>query len=1168
MKPSEDDALFLRSVPNGIIEEFRAEMYQESFIRKHPEKFVDTAWINVSDLKKFIQAQKESPPTCVERVSDTSISVKRVKRESQASPARVEDGLKLHKCVERVSDASISVKRVKRESQASPARVEDASKLPHKRIKREHSSSPEIVFLGKQNKSESGLDIGKAQHSMYRSVMEEGQEILELLSSDDEEAIDFPVRINDGMTSDTLIDLDSDSDVDFEGDPTELEGVSPSVWLDKDVSSTVKYGYVQITRERLVDCVEYVTGLPTHWPVPRDRRAFIIDLTDPKYDLKNKDGKLMTVDAIIKNSDQESWTGCSGGGINDTRPWVSVFGALKNQERYELHAESLDEVLKIQLDTRVQEANSPQKLALIFFAVCHSSPCTAKDSEGQICAGVPMLQAFKNNELINGHRHFVSCSGWSTRFREGHRTAYIPSGIRDEDLITLFNGEILAGFETPFPCGRIVPAHIGSKAQHCKFPHRGDGSQVKMVRHQCPASRTIFVPEDPTIRKACVIPNHEKPHTHPILPDTKTSKMIREMYKKCVEAAGIVGSSVHTVDNARTTEMLLGQAPSQYAPALQNNRVKQDIIRTIKKESYPYGTHFEGVFHVMNEDLTKPVEDRYIHGFAISPSGGRVILTANPYLLSRIHLARTLEVDTTFKRAIGKVNEWEAVAWDDEVQRALTLCRIYSDQADRDQYKTIFDELRRVTRVVTGKELKLKRLSKDGTLVSIGVDMELAQVLGAADSFLPTNDRGYSNIDAETPEELVPYFVRLCYTHTKRGIHDLQGSVTDEDYKRLINFMYLETKEEIDEFSNWIPTLKNPKVQAWWNHKVNNDWILPSLIKCLSKIDPDDWDRTLPTTNIGEAQHHWTNINTGVSLPLLEAIITARECDEKVAAEVKTALATGILKNHRNDAYTRMSRNTARRTHAHKKVQETREKNEALDAIDQEILSITATNKANAEILKGLKAKKRDIGSAKSGRLGGAAESSSSGKVKSKKFKPAVTKAASKSAMISMQENEAPPACPTPPPAQEPISTEHSLPLLDVTTTANLYGQQVSVDEVPPTMPTMPIPHTVNAGLLEKPPPVLSDVTTTANLYGQQVSIDEAPPTMPTMSIPHTVNAGLDLFALADKALAEGAASGVESDFSEFSLAAMGFGECGEQVDSMAIFDNFLARFGEDNMYA
>ena len=33
-------------------------MYQESFIRNNPAKFVDTAWVNVDDLKVFLSARE------------------------------------------------------------------------------------------------------------------------------------------------------------------------------------------------------------------------------------------------------------------------------------------------------------------------------------------------------------------------------------------------------------------------------------------------------------------------------------------------------------------------------------------------------------------------------------------------------------------------------------------------------------------------------------------------------------------------------------------------------------------------------------------------------------------------------------------------------------------------------------------------------------------------------------------------------------------------------------------------------------------------------------------------------------------------------------------------------------------------------------------------------
>jgi hypothetical protein len=53
----------------------------------------------------------------------------------------------------------------------------------------------------------------------------------------------------------------------------------------------------------------------------------------------------------------------------------------------------------------------------------------------------------------------------------------------------------------------------------------------------------------------------------------------------------------------------------------------------------------------------------------------------------------------------------------------------------------------------------------------MGADMEAAQILGAGESFLATNDVEYSGIDATTAEELLPYFVRVCLTHSKRYIY-------------------------------------------------------------------------------------------------------------------------------------------------------------------------------------------------------------------------------------------------------------------------------------------------------------------------------------------------------------------------------------------------------------
>ena len=132
-------------------------------------------------------------------------------------------------------------------------------------------------------------------------------------------------------------------------------------------------------------------------------------------------------------------------------------------------------------------------------------------------------------------------------------------------LKRLFKGKSLSEFETVLSCARIVPGHIGAKIKRCRktslalgypifislsgYPHSANGTLSKMVRHECEATRTIFVPENSSIRMACVVMEPSDPHTHPILPATKASYSIKNMYRECILTAGIHGKTVRTIDN-------------------------------------------------------------------------------------------------------------------------------------------------------------------------------------------------------------------------------------------------------------------------------------------------------------------------------------------------------------------------------------------------------------------------------------------------------------------------------------------------------------------------------------------------------------------------------------------------------------------------------------------
>ena|ERR1700729_2547432 len=70
-----------------------------------------------------------------------------------------------------------------------------------------------------------------------------------------------------------------------------------------------------------------------------------------------------------------------------------------------------------------------------------------------------------------------------------------------------------------------------------------------------------------------------------------------------------------------------------------------------------------GVYYKFLEDRTLPIEDRYIHSVLHDDSGGILIITFEHFLAQLIHKALSFEVDTTFKRTHGDMNEWEIVIW-------------------------------------------------------------------------------------------------------------------------------------------------------------------------------------------------------------------------------------------------------------------------------------------------------------------------------------------------------------------------------------------------------------------------------------------------------------------------------------------------------------------------
>ncbi|KAJ7769494.1 hypothetical protein B0H16DRAFT_256598 [Mycena metata] len=111
--------------------------------------------------------------------------------------------------------------------------------------------------------------------------------------------------------------------------------------------------------------------------------------------------------------------------------------------------------------------------------------------------------------------------------------------------------------------------------------------------------------------------------------------------------------------------------------------------------------------------------------------------------------------------------------------------------------------------------------------------------------------------------------------------------------------------------------------QTWWKHKKMHHWLLPALIPYLSKIG-DNFDLLEPNTNLGEGQHRWNNVQTGVDMTTIESLMKYEQLDISVESQLQAAERTGDLRNTRNNLVHRYISRSNRRIAAHEKYKHTR----------------------------------------------------------------------------------------------------------------------------------------------------------------------------------------------------------------------------------------------------
>ncbi|KAK7038804.1 hypothetical protein VNI00_010434 [Paramarasmius palmivorus] len=610
---SADDVLFIESVPIGTIWAFRNKVYSQWTIDNNPQLFTNHEWIDVPQLRFFLAESEARPP---------------VKTES--------DDLDL------------------RSSEALPSRIKSES---------------DGVDLAIAHPGTSGSDV------RIRTCIEDGHEVLELFSDDEEFA---PAFTNTNATPNVKAKVKP-------GHGEVVWELSDTIWLDPGLTSEVctSHRRFRITKELTVKRLERLYAIPSVWPVPRVPIAFIVIYGD-KYDNLDK-----SIGGVILDKDNDSYSSKPGTSSKDSKVMTTILPGedpiacyrhvckgvwacrYVDQTLLAAQRKELDTHRGMLLSTQNKEAVNVmahhQKIGHLFLNVILAQTCKAKDNEGQLCNGRPTVKHYTATDGSSEIVYFIGCTGCRGKFKTNdHRSSSIPPGINPVLLAKMLNSDSIDATDikdTP-ACSKMNSPRVGSKQKHCPHSHIRNGvaqHSVPMVEHPCGLRRRIFIPTNTSIKIFLLAyPDKDAHHNHPVPVLSKITTELRQEYTACVEASG-PRPTVRSVDKSLVTHAKLGgKTPVEYSPAFVNSRAKRQIVKGVKQKTHPNGLGILGVIAMYEDEKKKPVQERYIHRVVIGDeTGGTIIFTCYAELLALIHDVTAFEGDKRVSEE--NLKEWEMV---------------------------------------------------------------------------------------------------------------------------------------------------------------------------------------------------------------------------------------------------------------------------------------------------------------------------------------------------------------------------------------------------------------------------------------------------------------------------------------------------------------------------
>ncbi|PKY52765.1 hypothetical protein RhiirA4_470609 [Rhizophagus irregularis] len=307
---------------------------------------------------------------------------------------------------------------------------------------------------------------------------------------------------------------------------------------------------------------------------------------------------------------------------------------------------------------------------------------------------------------------------------------------------------------------------------------------------------------------------------------------------------------------------------SEVHASLNNVDKLRTLVAKCYKNMHPYGQGNLGVMHSVQ--CKKFDMHNYVRRIEQFEDGQTLILCMLDFQAKALQNLKCFQIDLTFKRVQGDINEFEVNSYDEMHKLILSYCRIYTNIFTANAYQRLFTQLFEVIENLSEKPVKFYHIDGTGWECILGdLDPGQAKGLGLA---LEKRD------PSRNWEEHLTYIFKSCLVHFNRNL--IAKKFDNEVHLLAKSIPTRSSVEEVHECFKKLELYDNKRIIDWVQY-YRQPYVLASLNKYISNMENEIWDHHGNNTNIAEAAHAQAN-REGKQLKLLTAIMRGRRLDERL----------------------------------------------------------------------------------------------------------------------------------------------------------------------------------------------------------------------------------------------------------------------------------------------